>query len=80
MPFTPEAQAKRAKIAAVYGWFRQRLVLLIVAAMLVMQFMTWRSIEEMRRDLPGSPPRCSSYEPCSVYVIGTVSLDSNSRR
>lgn len=54
MPFTPETLTK---VAAVYGWFRQRLVLLIVAAMLIMQFMTWRSIEIMRRDLPGSPPR-----------------------
>jgi hypothetical protein len=80
VPFTPEALAKRAKVAAAYGWFRQRLVLIIVAALLTMQFMTWRSIEEMRRDLPRSPPRCSAYEPCSVYVIGTVTLDSNSRR
>jgi hypothetical protein len=77
MPFTPEAQEK---IAAICGWFRQRLVLLIVGVMLFLQFMTWRSIVEMRRDLPGSPPRCSAYEPCSVYVIGTVTLDSNSRR
>jgi hypothetical protein len=30
MPYTPEALAKRAKIAAVYGWFRQRLVLIFV--------------------------------------------------
>jgi hypothetical protein len=55
VPFTPEALAKRAKVAAVYGWFRQRLVLLIVAAMLVLQFMTWRAIETMRQGLPGSP-------------------------
>jgi hypothetical protein len=73
MPFTLEAQAK---IAAIYGWFRQRLVLLIVAAMLVLQFMTWRSIEEMRVDLPRSPPRCSTYDPCVVsldeYTIGKI--------
>jgi hypothetical protein len=42
MPYTPEAQAK---IAAIYGWFRQQLVLLIVVAMLIMQFMTWRAID-----------------------------------
>jgi hypothetical protein len=73
MPFTPEAQAK---FAAIYGWFRQRLVLIIVAALLTMQFMTWRSIEGMRQDLPRSPPRCSTYDPCIVeltpYTIGRI--------
>ena len=65
MPFTPEAQAK---IAVIYGWFRQRLVLLIVVAMLVMQFMTWRSIEAMRQDLPKNPPRCGTFDPCIVEL------------
>jgi hypothetical protein len=68
MPYTPEALAKRAKIAAAYGWFRQRLVLLFVTGLLVLQFMTWRSMEEMRRDLPRSPPRCSTYDPCVVSL------------
>ena len=68
MPFTPEALAKRAKVASVYGWFRQRIVLLIVCIMLFLQFMTWRSIEGMRRDLPSSPPRCSTYDPCVVEL------------
>jgi hypothetical protein len=80
MPYTPEAQAKRAKIAAIYGWFRQRFVLFIVAAMLILQFMTWRAVDKMAEMMPRDPPRCSEYEPCSVYVKGTVSLDSNSRR
>jgi hypothetical protein len=47
MPFTPEALAKRAQVAAVYGWFRQRIVLLIVCIMLVLQFMTWRAIDRL---------------------------------
>jgi len=45
VPFTPEAQAKRAQVAAVYDWFRRRLVLIIVAIMLVLQFLTWRAVE-----------------------------------
>jgi hypothetical protein len=73
VPYTPEA---KAKFAAIYGWFRQRLVLLIVGTLLILQFMTWRSIEAMRRDLPGSPPRCSTYDPCVVsldeYTIGKI--------
>jgi hypothetical protein len=68
MPFTPEALAKRAQVTAVYGWFRQRIVLLIVCIMLFLQFMTWRSIEKMQRDLSGNPPRCSTYDPCVVSL------------
>jgi hypothetical protein len=77
MPFTPEAQAK---FAAIYGWFRQRLVLMIVAMMLLLQFLTWRAIERVAQGLPRDPPQCSGYDPCNVYVKGTVTLDSNSRR
>jgi hypothetical protein len=80
MPYTPEALAKRAQLAAVYAWFRQRLVLIIVSMMLILQFMTWQAIERVAQGLPRDPPRCSEYDPCSVYVKGTVSLDSNSRR
>jgi hypothetical protein len=80
MPYTPEALVKRAKVAAVYGWFRQRLVLFILAAMLITQFMTWQAIEKVAQGLPRDPPRCTEYDPCSVYVKGTVSLDSSSRR
>ena len=80
MPFTPEAQAKRAQIAAIYGWFRQRAVLIIVALMLLFQFLTWQVVNRMADGMQRNPPRCSAYEPCSVYVIGTVTLDSNSRR
>jgi hypothetical protein len=72
---TPE-EAERAKIIAAYRWFRQRLVVIIFGILLVLQFMTWRSIEEMRRDLPRSPPRCSTSDPCVVsldeYTIGKI--------
>ena len=80
MPFTPEALAKRAQIAAVYAWFRQRAVPIIVVLMLFFQFMTWQAVNKMADRMPRDPPRCSDYDPCSVYVKGTVSLDSNSRR
>jgi hypothetical protein len=81
MPFTPEALAKRAQVAAVYRWFRQRIVLLIVCIMLFLQFMTWRAIDRLY--IP-SPPDCSSRSPCyvlgTVSVQGTVSLDSTTIR
>jgi hypothetical protein len=80
MPFTPEALAKRAQIAAIYGWFRQRAVFIIVALMLFFQFMTWQAVNKMAEGMPRNPPRCSEYEPCSVYVKGTVSLDSTTIR
>jgi hypothetical protein len=67
---------RRRDFFTVYAWFRQRLVLLIVAAMLILQFMTWRAIETMRLGLPGSPPRCSTCDPCVVsldeYTIGKI--------
>ena len=75
MPYTPEAQAK---IAALYGWFRQRLVLLIVTAMLVLQFITWRSIERVATSMPSSPPDCDYRRPC--HVQGIVSLDNDTIR
>ena len=50
MPHTPEALANGPKSPLFTAGFRQRFVLLIVAVMLVMQFLTWRAIEEMRRD------------------------------
>jgi hypothetical protein len=68
MPYTPEAQAKRAKIAAIYGWFRQRLVLLIVCSMLFLQFMTWRAIVDLQRHLPSDPADCNSSSPCTVQL------------
>jgi hypothetical protein len=80
MPITPEAQAKRAQIAAIYGWLRQRLVLVIVASMLLLQFLTWRAVERVAQGLPRDPPRCSEYDPCNVYVKGSVSLDSDTVR
>ena len=77
VPFTPEALAKRAQVAAVYEWFRRRLVLIIVAIMLLLQFLTWRAIERVAQGLPRDPPRCSEYDPCNVYVKGSVKLDSD---
>jgi hypothetical protein len=80
VPYTPEALAKRAQVAAVYEWFRQRLVLIIVAIMLLLQFLTWRAIERVAQGLPRDPPRCSEYDPCNVYVKGPVILDSDTVR
>ena len=80
MPFTPEAQVKRAQVATIYGWLRQRLVLIIVTSMLLLQFLTWRALEKVAERLPRDPPRCSEYDPCNVYVKGSVSLDSDTVR
>jgi hypothetical protein len=80
VPFTPAAQAKRAQVAAIYDWFRRRLVLIIVAVMLLLQFLTWRAVERVADSLPRDPPRCSEYDPCNVYVKGPVSLDSDTVR
>jgi hypothetical protein len=78
MPYTPEALAKRAQVAAAYAWLRQRLVLIIVSIMLILQFMTWRSIERVATSMPSSPPNCRYQTPC--HVQGTVSLDNDTIR
>jgi hypothetical protein len=72
MPFTEEAQAK---IAAIYGWFRQRLVLLVIGIMLFLQFMTWRAVDRLY--IP-NPPACSYFSPC--FVRGTVGLEDDTIR
>jgi hypothetical protein len=77
MPYTPEALAKRAKVAAIYGWVRQRIVLLIVALMLILQFLTWRATERIAANLP-DPPDFRSRSPC--HIQGTVSLDEYTLR
>jgi hypothetical protein len=60
----------------IYQWLRANLVLMLFLSFVVLQFMTWRSIEGMRQDLPRSPPRCSTYDPCVVsldeYTIGKI--------
>jgi len=52
--------------------------LLIVTAMLVLQFMTWRSIERVATSMPSSPPDCDYRRPC--HVQGIVSLDNDTIR
>jgi hypothetical protein len=50
------------------------------AVMLLLQFLTWRAIESIAQGLPRDPPRCSEYDPCNVYVKGSVILDSDTVR
>lgn len=73
MPLTPGG-------TALFRWFRRNLVLIIVLVMLLFQFLNWRAIDRLADSMPRDPPRCSEYEPCSVYVKGTVALDPASRR
>lgn len=68
MPLTPWALEKRERVAAAYRWVRQHLVLIIFAAMLVLQFMTWRATERVAHALPRDPPRCGTYDPCAVEL------------
>lgn len=68
MPFTPEALAKRAQLVAIYGWFRQRLVLFLVCALLALQVLTWQAIRDLGHYFPRDPPRCSSFDPCVVEL------------
>lgn len=74
MTLTPEGEIKKAQLIAIYGWFRRNLVLAIVAAMLLFQFLNWRALDRLADSMPRNPPKCSEYDPCSVYVKGTVEL------
>jgi len=41
-------------IATVFAWLRRNLVAIIIGAMIVLQFLTWRAILDLRYYLPGS--------------------------
>jgi hypothetical protein len=41
-------------IATLFAWLRRNLVAIIFGAMLVLQFLTWRAILDLRNYLPGS--------------------------
>lgn len=65
MPLKPEA---RAQVAAIYGWFRHRLVLFLVCALLAFQVLTWQAIRDLSGYFPRNPPRCTSFDPCVVEL------------
>jgi hypothetical protein len=51
-------------------WVRANLVLMIFAAMLLLQFLTWRSIVHLEQIRPGEPPSCTLNNPCTVDLTG----------
>jgi hypothetical protein len=77
MTLTPLGELRKTQAIAVYDWFRRRLVLILVAAMLVLQFLTWRAVERITGYLP-SPPDCDYQRPCRVQ--GVVTLDEDTIR
>jgi hypothetical protein len=73
----PRSTGQKSKNRRYLRLVSKRRVLLIVVAVLILQFMTWRAIDRLY--IP-SPPDCSFRSPCyaqgTVSVQGTVSLDS----
>jgi hypothetical protein len=55
-------------ILAFFAWLRRNLLVMIFAAMLLLQFLTWQAILDLRRYFPGSPPDCNYYNPCHVVI------------
>jgi hypothetical protein len=49
-------------------WIRANLILFLFASLVALQFLTWRSIVDLARELPRDPPDCSSYKPCMVEL------------
>lgn len=49
-------------------WIRSQLVVIIFAAILVLQYLNWQAIRDLGSYLPRSPPRCDSYDPCVVEL------------
>jgi hypothetical protein len=56
------------ELRRVLAWLRSNLLVLIFGAMLILQFMTWRALEDLRRYMPGDPPACDTYHPCTVEL------------
>jgi hypothetical protein len=55
-------------LAEWYQWARSRLVLMLVCAFAILQFLTWRAVVDVANNLPRNPPSCSSYDPCAVSI------------
>jgi hypothetical protein len=56
---------------AIIAWFRRNLLVMIFGALVVLQFLTWRAILNLRNyfpDEPVPPPQCDSVEPCHVII------------
>jgi hypothetical protein len=49
-------------------WFRANLLLMIFGGMLLLQYLTWSAISDLRRNLPSDPPACDGYNPCTVRL------------
>jgi len=49
-------------------WFRTNLLLIIFGCMVLLQYLTWSAISDVRRYLPNSPPDCDSLRPCTVQL------------
>jgi hypothetical protein len=62
----------------IWRWIRANLVLMLVLSFVVLQFLTWREIVDLKRYFPSSPPDCSSYRPC-YFELGQYSLQKLAR-
>jgi hypothetical protein len=49
-------------------WLRTNLLLIIFGCMLLLQYLTWSEISDVRRHLPSSPPSCDRFSPCVVEL------------
>jgi hypothetical protein len=54
-------------------WLRANLVPMLVLSFVVLQFLTWRELVDLKRYFPSSPPDCNWYRPC-YFELGEHSL------
>lgn len=56
------------RLWALLAWLRRNLLVLIFAGMLLLQFLTWQAIRDLKRYFPSDPPDCDYYHPCHVII------------
>ena len=59
-------------LPAILKWLRANLLVMIFAGMLLLQFLTWREVAELRDKY--RPPTCGYAYPCTVELSHTVAV------
>lgn len=71
MSVKAEVAAAGVGLSRCFGWLRRNALLLIFCALLILQFLTWRSTEALRAEIsriPRNLPTCDVKEPCIIEL------------
>jgi hypothetical protein len=61
----------KPEFAGVLKWLRSNLLMMIFAAMLLLQFLTWRELAKLRHDYDSTAQTCGDNYACTVALAQT---------